>query len=111
MDMELIDWLNKVTFPEEVKFRDRLYAERSYDMFVEDLYEGATTRAAVLPQPMFPSTVKLMDLLRIQGGELCRKVNMDRTLPDYYCGTTQQSLEATKVAVQDQGRYVNTFRF
>jgi len=111
MDMELIDWLNKVTFPEEVKFRDRLYAERSYDMFVEDLYEGATTRAAVFATADVPSTVKLMDLLEDSGlVSFVGKVNMDRNVPDYYCETTQQSLEATKKWLHRiRGRYVNTF--
>ena len=34
MDLELMDWLNRYTFPEEEKYEDLEYAEKAYAMFV-----------------------------------------------------------------------------
>lgn len=47
MDLELIDWLNTHTFPEESKYKDLDYANRAYDIFVSDLQKGATTRTCI----------------------------------------------------------------
>ena len=37
MDMELLDWLETNTFPEESKYKDLIYAEKAYQMFVDNL--------------------------------------------------------------------------
>ena len=34
MDMELLDWLNTYTFPEEAKYKDMDYAKKAYTQFV-----------------------------------------------------------------------------
>ena len=68
MDMELIEWLNTNTFPEEAKYaQDRDYAVRSYDAFAEDLLIGATTRAVVFATADYLTTLKLMDALEERG--------------------------------------------
>ena len=41
MDLELMDWLNRYTFPEEEKYENLEYAEKAYGMFVEALKKGA----------------------------------------------------------------------
>ena len=35
MDLELMDWLNTYTFPEESKFSDTSYADRVYSYFTD----------------------------------------------------------------------------
>ena len=47
MDLELLDWLESNTFPEEGKFADPVYAQAAYEIFVRDLTRSATTRACV----------------------------------------------------------------
>ena len=37
MDLELMDWLNRYTFPEEEKYENLEYAEKAYGMFVNAL--------------------------------------------------------------------------
>ena len=37
MDLELMDWLNRYTFPEEEKYADLDYAEKAYSIFVNAL--------------------------------------------------------------------------
>ncbi len=96
-DMELLDWLNAYTFPEEAKYSDPDYAERAYDFFVEALYVGATTRAAIFATADVESTLCLMDMLEETGLITCvGKVNMDRNVPSYYVEDTEDSLELTR---------------
>ena len=107
-DLELLDWLDQVAFPEEGKYSDLTYAERSYDLFVENLYEGPTTRAVVFASIHTPATILLMEQLEEAGlVSLVGKVNMDRNAPDYYVETTEESLAETREwidAVSDFGR-------
>lgn len=84
MDMELLDWLNTYAFPEEGKFRDLAYAERSYSIFVSHLRRSFTTRAAVFATVHPEATLLLMEKLEASGlRSFVGKVNMDRQSPDY----------------------------
>ena len=60
MDMELLDWLNTYTFPEESKFRDPGYAERAYGGFTEALRRSPTTRASIFATIHSAATLLLM---------------------------------------------------
>ena len=111
MDMELIEWLDVLTFPEEAKYaQDRDYALMSYDAFAEDLFIGATTRAVVFATADYLTTLKLMDALEDRGlVTYVGKVNMDRNVPDYYVETTKKSLRHTERWLSRvDGRYENT---
>lgn len=84
MDMELLDWLEANTFPEEAKFKDLEYAKRSYEIFVENMRKGATTRACIFATVHRKATLLLMDMMEKAGLEtMVGKVNMDRNCPDY----------------------------
>ena len=48
MDMQLIDWLNNYTYPEERRYQDIEYAKAAYCRLVSDLTKSATTRPACL---------------------------------------------------------------
>ncbi len=86
MDMELMDWLNTHTFPEEAKYCDMEYALRAYTIFAEDMKKSATTRAAVFATLHVPATRLLMDLLDKTGIIAdVGKVNMDRNCPEFLC--------------------------
>lgn len=111
MDMELLDWLETNTFPEEAKFRDLKYAEASYKIFVEGLRKGATTRACIFATVHRKATVLLMDLLEASGlRTMVGKVNMDRNCPDYLREGTMESADETVEWVKDvlHKRYRNT---
>lgn len=97
MDLELIDWLNENTFPEEGKYADIEYAKRAYKIFVRELSSSATTRACIYATTHKEATTLLMDLLE-QTGLKCMvgKVNMDRNCPDYLKEDMQVSIESTK---------------
>lgn len=83
MDLELLDWLNTNTFPEEANYAKLSYAEKAYTAFTEDLKNGATTRACIFATVHTEATELLMDKLEKAG--LCAyvgRVNMDRNSPD-----------------------------
>ena len=79
MDLELMDWLNQYTFPEEEKYENLDYAEKAYSMFVDALKNGATTRACIFATRHRPATELLMKLMEESGlVSYIGKVNMDR---------------------------------
>ncbi|MDD6986828.1 amidohydrolase family protein [Butyricicoccus porcorum] len=110
MDLQLLDWLNTYTFPEETKFADLEYARRAYGMFVHELKQGATTRACIFATVHVPATVWLMDELERSG--LCTyvgKVNMDRNSPKELVERTADSIADTTAWLrQIDGRYSRT---
>lgn len=82
MDMELLEWLDHITFPEESKFADLDYARASYSIFTEDLKKSATTRASIFATLHVEATELLMDLVEQTGVHAyIGKVNMDRNGP------------------------------
>lgn len=83
MDMELLDWLNTYTFPEEARYADPAYAARAYELFVQELRRSATTRACIFATLHREATEILMRKLDESGlRTYVGKVNMDRNSPD-----------------------------
>ena len=79
MDLELMDWLNRYTFPEEEKYENLEYAEKAYGMFVNALKMGATTRSCIFATRHRYATELLMKLMEESGlVSYVGKVNMDR---------------------------------
>lgn len=86
MDLELIDWLNTHTFKEEAKYEQLEYAEKAYEIFVEDLMKSATTRACIFATIHNEATLKLMEMLENRGFKgYVGKVNMDRNSTENLC--------------------------
>lgn len=88
MDMELLDWLNRYTFPEEGKYEDLEYARKAYKIFVEDLVRSGTTRVCMFATIHKETTLLLMEMLEESGIKgYVGKVSMDRNAPPYLCET------------------------
>lgn len=112
MDLELLDWLNTYTFPEESKYIDLSYAQKAYEKFVNDLKFSSTTRASVFSTLHVDSTVLLMDLLEKSGLiTYVGKVNMDRngieTLQEK--SPNESELNTRKWLEKVKDRYERTF--
>jgi len=85
MDLELLDWLQHYTYPEEARYADVDYAKKSYAFFTRDLLHTTTTRAAIFATVHPEATLELMRQLDKAGlGAYVGKLNMDRNCPDYY---------------------------
>ena len=87
MDLELLDWLNTVTFPEESRYSDLDYA---------------ATRASIFGTLHVAATELLMDLMEETGLKtFIGKVNMDRN------GSTSLQEESAVVSATDTVRWLN----
>lgn len=79
MDLELLDWLSRYTFPEEAKFSDSAYAEKAYSVFAACMKRSATSRACIFATRHREATGILMQKMEDSGLiSYVGKVNMDR---------------------------------
>lgn len=82
MDYELMEWLEKTTFPEETRYADLAYARKAYQIFADRIRRSATTRSVIFGTIHRPATLLLMDLMEETGiVSMVGKVNMDRNAP------------------------------
>ena len=96
MDLELLDWLNTHTFPEEARYQDPDYAKGAYARFVSDVRQGPNTRACVFATIHEEATVLLMEFLEKSGlVAMVGKVNMDRNSS---ADLQEESAEASALA-------------
>lgn len=112
MDMELLEWLNTNTFPEEAKYKDLEYARKAYEIFTEQLEKSATTRACIFATVHNRATELLMDLLEESGLiTMVGKVNMDRNTPDYLAEESAKASAEDTVAWLEEiaGKYQRTY--
>jgi len=92
MDLELLDWLERYTYPEEARFRDADHAKAYYAAFTRDLLHTATTRASIFATIHTDASLELMRQLDEAGlGAYVGKLNMDRNCPDYYSELTAEN--------------------
>lgn len=108
MDLELLEWLNRQTFPVEARYGEEAYAKKAYQIFARDLRDSATTRACIFATIHLPATRMLMELLEATGLKvMVGKVNMDRNSPDTLREKdAEQSARATKEWLEAcKGRY------
>ena len=107
MDLELLDWLQTYAFPEEGKYSDLEYANRSYEMFTSHMCRSETTRASIFATLHREATELLMEKLENSGLVTCvGKVNMDRNSPDYLRET---SMDETRSWLEETvGRWKRT---
>lgn len=112
MDLELLDWLDTITFPQEARYEDLSYAKEAYSIFVDDLKHSFTTRACMFATLHRPATELLMDMLEESGlVTMVGKVNMDRNgSPELQEESAQVSAKDTRQWLEDiKGRYQHTY--
>ncbi len=111
MDLELLDWLNQRTFPEEARYSDLDYAKKAYSIFGENMKRSATTRACIFGTIHREATELLMDIMEATGLKtMVGKVNMDRNSPDFLREENDAvSQEETLRWLEEiEGKYKNT---
>ncbi|MBQ7886219.1 MAG: amidohydrolase family protein [Clostridia bacterium] len=92
MDLELLQWLQSYTYPEEARYADPAHASAYYEVFTRDLLHTATTRAAIFATIHPEGTLELMRQLDEAGlGAYVGKLNMDRNCPDFYSERTPEN--------------------
>jgi guanine deaminase len=98
---QLLEWLEKYTFPTEAKFADREFADSIAEFFCDELLRNGTTTAGVFAT-IHPESVDAI-FTAAQKRDMCLisgKVMMDRNAPDFICDTAEsgylQSAELIK---------------
>mmetsp|Transcript_29515 Transcript_29515/g.94772 ORF Transcript_29515/g.94772 Transcript_29515/m.94772 type:complete len:518 (-) Transcript_29515:1761-3314(-) len=93
MDLPLLEWLEKYTFPCESRFSDLNYAERVYSKAVRRHLRGGTTTVSYFASLHLEATKLLVDVVRRAGQRAyVGKVSMDRNSPENYVETTEDGL-------------------
>lgn len=114
---ELLDWLNRYTFPEEETFRDTQAGRRIARLFLDEMIRNGTTTVAAYcsvhkeSADAFFAEALSRDMLVIAG-----KVMMDRNAPPGLCDTPQSSYDDTQALIGEwhgrgRGLYAITPRF
>ena len=94
---QLLEWLNKYTFPTEGKFEDQDYAEDVAEFFIDELLRNGTTTALVLATIHPGSVNAIFEASRSRGMRmLAGKVMMDRNAPDYLLDTPESAYRDSK---------------
>lgn len=114
---QLLDWLNKYTFPEEAKFADPAHAEECAEFFLSELLRNGTTTALVYGTVHKESVAALFESahkrnMRIVAG----KALMDRNVPESVRDTAESGDKDSRDLIADwhgKGRlgYAVTPRF
>ncbi|MBO4811575.1 MAG: amidohydrolase family protein [Prevotella sp.] len=111
MDLELLPWLQNYTFPEEMKFANRDYAERMYRRFVGDLWRFGTMRACVFATVHTESTRRLMQLFCEAGmGALVGKVGMNRNCPTELTESVEAMVQGYEALIKEWGSEASLVR-
>ncbi|CAI1703132.1 Guanine deaminase [Serratia fonticola] len=114
---QLLDWLNKHTFPAEKRYNDLEYAREMSAFFIKQLLRNGTTTALVFGTVHPESVEALFESARhINMRMIAGKVMMDRNAPDYLMDTAESSYSQTKALIErwhNNGRllYAITPRF
>jgi len=106
-DRQLLDWLDKYTYPTETRFKDAAVAKQVYPLVVKRTLRHGTTTACYFATIHLEATKELCQVISDVGQRaLVGKVNMDQQCPDTYCEDTQQSLQDTRSFI----KFVNAMK-
>lgn len=114
---QLLSWLNTYTFPTEIQFKDKAYAQEIAKFFVNELLKNGTTTALVFCTVHPESVDALFEAAeQHQMRLIAGKVMMDRHAPEALCDSAESAYVDSKELIQKwhgQGRalYAITPRF
>ena len=98
---QLLEWLNTYTFPTEMQFSDKNYADQIAKFFVNELLKNGTTTALVFCT-IHPESVDALfeaaeqHQMRLIAG----KVMMDRHAPDALTDTAESAYDDSKALIE-----------
>lgn len=105
---ELLEWLEKYTFPTEQKFSDPYFARSSIQFFLNQLLINGTTTAAIFPSRHPEATAILFEeALKLNMRIVTGKTSMDRNAPEALCDKTELTYQENNELIK---KYHNTER-
>ncbi|WP_061059474.1 guanine deaminase [Hafnia paralvei] len=98
---QLLEWLNKHTFPAERRYNDIEYAREMSAFFIKQLLRNGTTTALVFGTVHPESVDALFEAAHnINMCMIAGKVMMDRNAPDYLLDTAETSYTQSKALIE-----------
>jgi guanine deaminase len=96
--LQILDWLDTITFPNEAKFANLGHAQRIYADCVDGFLKQGITTASYYGSLHGPATLALAQICQAKGQRaLVGKCNMDRNCPEFYREeSAEDSLFATR---------------
>lgn len=114
---ELLPWLNKYTFPTEIKFKDKEYSKYISEFFIDELLKNGTTTAMVFATVFEESVDAIFKAANKKNMRfIAGKVMMDRNAPKELLDTATSSYEESENLIKkwhekDRLLYAITPRF
>jgi len=98
---QLLDWLNKYTFPTERKYADKAFASSVAKVFLDECLKNGITTSCVYCT-VFPQSVDALfeEAERLGMRIAAGKVLMNRNAPDYLLDTTQSGYDDSKALIR-----------
>ena len=98
---QLLSWLNTYTFPTEIQFKDKAYAQEIAKFFVNELLKNGTTTALVFCTVHPESVDALFEAAQQHQMRLIAgKVMMDRHAPEALCDTADSGYDDSKALIE-----------
>lgn len=98
---QLLEWLNKHTFPTERRYQDAEYAREMSTFFLKQLLRNGTTTALVFGTVHPESVDALFEAAsQINMRMIAGKVMMDRNAPDYLLDDAESSYLQSKALIE-----------
>ncbi|KAK4187566.1 hypothetical protein QBC35DRAFT_532389 [Podospora australis] len=113
--MHIIDWLDKITFPNEARFADTTHARKVYSQCIDGFLRQGITMASYYASIHGPATKILADVCLEKGQRaLVGKCNMTANSPDFYIeASAEESIRVTEDciahirSIDPEGKLVN----
>jgi guanine deaminase len=98
---QLLEWLERYTFPTERKFADKAYAQHIASLFLDQLLRNGTTTALVFAT-VHPQSVDAFfeEAARRNARMVAGKVLMDRNAPEFLRDTPERAYAESKDLIQ-----------
>jgi guanine deaminase len=98
---QLLDWLNKYTFPTERRYADKAFAASVAKVFLQECLRNGITTSCVYCT-VFPQSVDALfeEAERLGMRLAAGKVLMNRNAPDYLLDTTQSGYDDSKALIR-----------
>jgi len=98
---QLLEWLNTYTFPTEIQFADKNYADKIAQFFVQELLKNGTTTALVFCTVHPQSVDALFEVAeQHQMRLIAGKVMMDRHAPEALTDTAESAYLDSKALIE-----------
>ena len=114
---QLLEWLEKYTFPAERRFAERAHADEAAGFFCDELLRNGTTTACSFATVHAASVDALFEAAQARRMRMITgKVLMDRNCPDFLCDTAASGYAESKALIErwhgrDRLLYAITPRF